>query len=158
MPETITNEQIKDTTSALLLENNLCFLLYVTSREYINRYTPALAEIGLTYTQYVTMMVLWQEKEVLTKELRDKLFLDSGTLTPVLKKLADKGLITKERSKTDARDVIVKLTETGQALKDKALEVHDRIGQSFEGLSGTAELMAQLQDMMAFFQTQRKEK
>lgn len=151
------DEHLTEDDPTLQLENNLCFSLYVTSRELINRYTPALSEIGLTYTQYVTMMVLWQEKEVLTRELRDRLFLDSGTLTPVLKKLEEKGLITKERSKADARDVIVTLTAEGLGLKEKAKTVQTQVSKSLVGLQDFSQLMADLQQMMAFFERQRKE-
>ncbi|EHI73642.1 transcription regulator [Streptococcus criceti] len=157
MPHTAIDEHAMENPPSLLLENNLCFSLYVTSREFINRYTPLLAGIGLTYTQYVTMMVLWQEKQILTKDLRAKLFLDSGTLTPVLKKLEDKKLITKERSKMDARDVIVTITADGLALEEEALGVQAEVAKSFEGMEAAGHLMASLQDMMAFFRAQRKE-
>ncbi|WP_241154203.1 MarR family winged helix-turn-helix transcriptional regulator [Streptococcus tangpeifui] len=144
--------------SSLLLGNNLCFSLYVTSREFINRYTPLLAEIGLTYTQYVVMMVLWEEQEVITRDLRDRVFLDSGTLTPVLKKLEDKGFITKARSKTDARDLVVTITEEGQALKTAALAIQAEIAKGFKGMGEVDGLMQSLQEMMDFFQQERKRK
>ena len=91
----------------LRLESQLCFPLYACSKEIVRRYKPFLDEVDLTYTQYITMMVLWFNKSVNVKELGKKLYLDSGTLTPVLKKLEVKGYITRERSKEDERTLIV---------------------------------------------------
>ena len=108
---------------ALKLENQLCFPLYACAREIVKQYKPFLDEIDLTYTQYITMMVLWERGEVTSKLLGEKLFLDSGTLTPVLKKLAEKGLITRRRSPEDERNLLVALTESGMALRDSAAEV-----------------------------------
>ena len=108
---------------ALKLENQLCFPLYAASREVIKRYYPFLDAIDLTYTQYIAMMVLWEEKEISVKELGHKLFLDSGTLTPLLKCLESKGLITRSRSLDDERVVIAKITEEGEALKERAVAV-----------------------------------
>ncbi|MDO5136876.1 MAG: MarR family transcriptional regulator [Oscillospiraceae bacterium] len=105
---------------ALKLENQLCFPLYAASREVIKRYYPFLDAIDLTYTQYIAMMVLWEEKEISVKELGHKLFLDSGTLTPLLKCLEAKGLITRSRSLDDERVVIARITEEGEALKERA--------------------------------------
>ena len=105
---------------ALKLENQLCFPLYAASREVIKRYYPFLDAIDLTYTQYIAMMVLWEEKEISVKELGHKLFLDSGTLTPLLKCLEEKGLITRSRSLDDERVVIARVTEEGEALKERA--------------------------------------
>lgn len=105
---------------ALKLENQLCFPLYAASREVIKRYYPFLDAIDLTYTQYIAMMVLWEEKEISVKELGHKLFLDSGTLTPLLKCLEAKGLITRSRSLDDERVVIARVTEEGEALKERA--------------------------------------
>ena len=104
----------------LKLENQLCFPLYVCSKEIVRRYTPYLEPLGITYTQYITMMALWEFSPMSVKELGDKISLDSGTLTPLLKKLEDKGFITRERSKRDERSVRIKLTEGGYALRDKA--------------------------------------
>ena len=115
--------------AALRLENQLCFPLYACSREIIKRYTPYLDGIGLTYTQYITMMVLWEKRSVGVKELGDKLFLDSGTLTPVLKKLEAKGLVTRERSKEDERSLIVTVTEAGDALKTQAAGIPAQISR-----------------------------
>ena len=108
---------------ALKLENQLCFPLYACSRELIKRYKPYLDELDLTYTQYIAMMVLWEKKSVTVKELGTALFLDSGTLTPLLKKMEAKGLLTRRRSADDERSLIVTLTEQGEALRERAVEV-----------------------------------
>ena len=107
----------------LKLCNQLCFPLYACSREMIKLYKPWLDEIGLTYTQYITMMVLWEHKSTTVKALGQELYLDSGTLTPLLKKLEDKGLVTRRRSERDERNLIVTITEAGEALKDQALHI-----------------------------------
>ena len=112
-----------DKYDSLKLENQLCFPLYACSKEIVRRYKLFLDKLNLTYTQYIVMMVMWEEKELNVKELGDKLFLDSGTLTPVLKKLESKKYITRERSKLDERTLIVTLTQRGEELKEKALEV-----------------------------------
>ena len=111
----------------LKLENQLCFPLYACAREVIRKYKPFLDELCLTYTQYIAMMVLWEEKRVSVKELGEKLFLDSGTLTPLLKKLEAQGLITRTRSAEDERRLIVALTSAGEALRERALDVPARI-------------------------------
>ena len=108
---------------ALKLENQLCFPLYACSREIIKQYKPFLDEIELTYTQYITMMVLWEKKSLTVKELGRHLYLDSGTLTPLLKKLEEKGLVTRNRSTTDERNLIVTITPAGEELKDKAVGI-----------------------------------
>lgn len=105
---------------SLKLENQLCFPLYVCSKEVIRRYTPHLEKLGLTYTQYITMMVIWEKKELTVKELGDYLYLDSGTLTPLLKKLEDKGFIQRTRSADDERSLIITVTESGKTLKRRA--------------------------------------
>lgn len=108
---------------ALKLENQLCFPLYACSREIVKRYKPFLDEIGLTYTQYIAMMVMWERKSVNVKELGECLYLDSGTLTPLLKKLESKGFVTRMRSDKDERNLVVAITEDGEKLKDKAVEI-----------------------------------
>ena len=112
-----------DSFDPLKLENQLCFPLYAASRGIIKLYKPHLDKLDLTYTQYITMMVMWEEKRVCVKELGERLFLDSGTLTPLLKKLEAKGLITRERSKQDERALDVSVTPTGEALREEALHV-----------------------------------
>ncbi len=113
----------------LKLNNQLCFPLYACSKEVVKKYKPFLDEIGLTYTQYITMMVLWDQKKINVKTLGQYLYLDSGTLTPLLKKLEIQGLIARERLAQDERNVIVTLTEEGTKLKEKALEIPGKIGQ-----------------------------
>ena len=108
---------------ALRLDNQLCFPLYACAKEIVRRYKPFLDEIDLTYTQYIVMMVLWEEREINVKELGSRLYLDSGTLTPVLKRLEQKGLITRQRDDKDERVLIVSITKEGYELKDKAVEI-----------------------------------
>ena len=108
---------------SLKLENQLCFPLYACAKEIIRKYKPYLDEIDLTYTQYITMMVFWEYKKMNVKELGQKLFLDSGTLTPLLKKLEAKELITRERSKDDERNLIVNITSKGEQLIEKAKDI-----------------------------------
>ena len=107
----------------LKLNGQLCFPLYAASRETIKRYRPHLDKIGLTYTQYIVMMVFWEEKKQNVKQLGEKLYLDSGTLTPVLKTLEAKGYLKRYRSTEDERVLTVELTPAGAALKDEALFV-----------------------------------
>ena len=115
------------TYDALKLENQLCFPLYACSREIIKSYKPFLDELDLTYTQYIVMMVLWEGESVTVKELGRRLFLDSGTLTPLLKKMESKGLLTRVRSTRDERNLIVSITEKGERLKKKAVSVPEKI-------------------------------
>ena len=112
-----------DKYDSLKLENQLCFPLYACSKEIVRRYKTYLDKLDLTYTQYIVMMVMWEEKELNVKELGDKLFLDSGTLTPVLKKLEAKGYVTRERSKIYERTLIVTLTEGGKELRESAVGI-----------------------------------
>ena len=115
--------------ASLKLENQLCFPLYACSKEIVRRYKPFLDDLGLTYTQYITMMVLWEHKSLNVKQLGEYLYLDSGTLTPVLKKLAGKGYITRTRSTEDERNLIVTITPEGDALRDRALSVPEKMGE-----------------------------
>ena len=118
-----------DKYEMLKLESQLCFPLYVVSKEIVRKYKPFLNEVDLTYTQYITMMVLWEENEILVKHLGEKLFLDSGTLTPVLNGLEKKGYSARRRSETDKRDVYVVITEKGRSLRDKAVEIPSKMGE-----------------------------
>ena len=111
----------------LKLEHQMCFPLYATARKVTGLYTPILSELNLTYTQYIVMLVLWEKDEVSVKEIGERLFLDSGTLTPLLKNLEKKGLLTRNRSKEDERVTIAKLTEEGKALREKALKVPEQV-------------------------------
>ena len=103
----------KDTCNPLLLKNQLCFPLYASARKIVAAYTPFLKEIGLTYAQYVTMMVLWEEKATTMHDLGKRLYLDSGTLTPVLKKLEAMGYVKRYRKPDDERVVVVEITPDG---------------------------------------------
>ena len=113
---------------ALKLENQLCFPLYACSKEIVKAYRPYLDELDLTYTQYITMMVMWEHKELRVKEVGERLFLDSSTLTPLLKRLEEKGYVTRRRSAEDERDLIVTITPAGEALREKAVKVPQRLG------------------------------
>ena len=108
---------------ALKIDKQLCFPLYAASRSVIKLYTPLLEELDLTYTQYITLLVLWEKKELNVKQLGQSLYLDSGTLTPLLKKLEKKGLIERHRSREDERNLIVTITEMGEALKKDAARI-----------------------------------
>lgn len=113
----------------LKLANQLCFPLYACSREIIKQYKPFLDEIDLTYTQYIAMLVLWEKKSINVKSLGELLYLDSGTLTPLLKKLESKGYVTRQRSSEDERNLIVTITEDGEALKERAVSVPGEIAK-----------------------------
>lgn len=117
----------------LKLENQICFPLYALSREIIKLYTPLLDTHGITYTQYVTLMVLWEHETIPFKELALLLHLDSGTLTPVLKKLESKELATKHRNKDDDRTVTVVLTDKGRILKDSLVTIPMEMAKHFAG-------------------------
>lgn len=114
---------------ALLLENQLCFPLYACSREIIKVYKPFLDELNLTYTQYIAMMVLWEKHSVTAKEMGNLLYLDSGTLTPLLKKLEAKNYLTRQRSADDERNLVVTLSPEGEALKEQALQIPQKMTQ-----------------------------
>ncbi len=114
---------MEDKYAGLKLGNQICFPLYACSREIVKKYKPYLDELDLTYTQYITMMVLWERGQINVKELGECLYLDSGTLTPLLKKLETKGWVTRQRAKEDERVLIVTLTQKGQELRDQAAEV-----------------------------------
>ena len=113
----------------LKLDNQLCFPLYACSKEVVRKYKPYLDEIGLTYTQYITMMVLWERNNVNVKQLGEFLYLDSGTLTPLLKKLEQQGLIIRKRLPEDERNVMIELTGYGEELKIKAAEIPVQMGK-----------------------------
>lgn len=107
----------------LKLENQVCFPLYAAAKEVVSRYKPFLDEIDLTYTQYIAMMVMWERRTIGVKEMGRYLYLDSGTLTPLLKRLEIKGFVKRERSSEDERTVNITITQFGEKLKEKALEV-----------------------------------
>ena len=114
---------------ALKLENQLCFPLYAASRQVVKQYHALLDAIGLTYTQYITMMVMWEHREISVKALGERLFLDSGTMTPVLKSLESKGYVTRKRSPVDERSVTVTVTEEGEKLRDAAADIPSKVAR-----------------------------
>ncbi|NOK13895.1 MarR family winged helix-turn-helix transcriptional regulator [Corallococcus exercitus] len=127
------------TEDLLRLDLQLCFPLYAASRAMVQAYTPLLAKLGLTYPQYLVMLVLWETDGVTVKELGEKLYLDSGTLTPLLKRLEAQGFVRRERSTEDARSVTVSLTTQGKGLRRKAAAIPEaivcRTGLTLEELS-----------------------
>ena len=104
----------------LKLENQLCFPLYACAKEIVRRYTPLLEPLGLTYTQYIAMMVMWEHKYISVRDMGKLLFLDSGTLTPMLKKMEKAGWISRKRSEEDERMVMISITAEGEKLHDRA--------------------------------------
>ena len=112
----------------LLLENQFCFPLYATGRKIVAAYNPFLKKIGLTYAQYVTMMVLWEEHTVTMHDLGKRLYLDSGTLTPVLKKMESMGYLKRRRKADDERVVVVEITQDGEALREEAEKIPYAMG------------------------------
>ena len=114
---------------SLKLENQICFPLYAASKELIKKYKPFLDEIDLTYTHYIVMMILWEKKALTVKEMGEYLYLDSGTLTPLLKKMEAKGLVTRARSTADERNLNVAITEKGEMLKERAVSVPEKIAR-----------------------------
>lgn len=111
----------------LKLEKQLCFPLYACSKEVVRQYKPFLDEIDLTYTQYIVMLVMWEKKKITVKELGESLYLDSGTLTPVLKKLEVKGYVSRSRSKEDERHLEVLLTSQGSQLREEAVDIPSKV-------------------------------
>jgi MarR family transcriptional regulator, organic hydroperoxide resistance regulator len=130
----------------LLLENQICFKIYTAEREITRLYRGLLEEIGVTYPQYLALLVLWEKESITVKELGKKLFLDSGTLTPMLKRMEGNGLLIRERSKEDERSVIISLTESGAHLKEKASCIPTRLLESLDMESNELE---QLNDTLS---------
>ena len=126
--DTKTTKKAVNPYDCIKLENQLCFPLYVCSKEIVRRYKPFLDELGITYTQYIAMMALWEYGCMNVRELGDYLYLDSGTLTPVLKTLESKGLVQRKRCETDERSVLVEATEAGMALREQAVTIPPRMG------------------------------
>ena len=119
---------------ALKLENQVCFPLYACAKELVRQYGPYLKECGLTYTQYIVMMVLWERETVSSRQLAECLHLDYGTLTPVLRRLSQAGLLKRERAEEDERLLTLSLTEEGRALREKAVSIPPAIAECM-GLS-----------------------
>lgn len=114
---------MSDKYDVLKLENQLCFPLYAAARKIVQKYTPMLKELDLTYTQYLVMMVLWECGQISVGELGKKLFLDTGTLSPLLKSMEAKNLLERNRDKMDERSVNIVITRYGESLKEKAVEI-----------------------------------
>ena len=112
---------------ALKLDNQVCFPLYAAAREVTKLYRPYLDALNLTYTQYITMMVLWENRSCSAKKLGEKLYLDSGTLTPVIKSLEQKGFVKRSRSAVDERVLMVEVTDKGFALREEAKSVPQKM-------------------------------
>lgn len=117
---------------SIKLKNQICFPLYLCSKEVIRRYTPYLDKLDLTYTQYIVMMYMWEKKESNVKEIGDVLLLDSSTLTPLLKKLEKKEYIKRARKEEDERNLLITLTKKGDALKEKALPIKDEVSKKIK--------------------------
>ena len=123
------------TLDPLRLENQLCFPLYAASRKIVNLYTPYFKPLGITYTQYIVLMVLWAQDGVSVRELGERLYLDSGTLTPLLKKMESSGLVRRERAKEDERVTRIYLTGAGRELHEKCLEIPVHLSRSLSAFS-----------------------
>jgi DNA-binding MarR family transcriptional regulator len=134
----------------LTLENQLCFAVYSASHAFTKVYRPLLADLGLTYPQYLVMLVLWEKRVASVTEIGTALGLDTGTLSPLLKRLEKTGYIRRERSKADERQVAIHLTTSGDTLKDQASNVLKKIGQS------TGCSLDQAQALLATLHTLRK--
>ena len=117
-----------DGYDCLKLENQLCFPMYVCAKEIVKKYRPFLDPLGITYTQYIALLVLWERDAVSVKDLGDRMFLDSGTLTPLLRKLEEKGYVSRTRDPADERSVVVTLTPEGKNLREKAVDIPASVG------------------------------
>jgi DNA-binding MarR family transcriptional regulator len=135
----------------LRLDSQLCFSIYACSREIIGLYRPLLDDLGITYPQYLVLLVLWEQKECTVKELGNRLYLDSGTLTPMLKRMENNGLVKRFRSQQDERVVLISLTEKGESLKERAY----CIPEEFLAKSGLT--LAEMKEMLVRLQSLRKQ-
>ncbi len=136
----------------LALDNQLCFALYVCSKEIIRKYTPLLEPLGLTYTSYITLLSLWEEDNVTIKTLGEKIFLDSGTLTPLLKRMETQGLVTRKRGGKDERTVYISLTDEGRALRSKCTNIPAQMAcNNLLDLKDAQKLLKTLHSVMAKF-------
>ena len=137
----IMDDEKSEKYDCLKLENQLCFPLYAASREILRKYTPLLKELGLTYTQYIVMMVLWEKKSLTVGELGKMLYLDTGTLSPLLKSMEKKSLIKRERNSSDERIVEITITSDGESLREKAVSIPQKIGSCLNITKEQAEFL-----------------
>jgi DNA-binding MarR family transcriptional regulator len=137
-----------DEFRTLFLENQICFPFYALSRLTIKLYDPLLAELGITYTQYLVLLVLWKENKLTVNEIGNNLFLESNTLTPLLKRLEQKELLTRVRSQEDERKVLISLTEKGQALRQEAVKIPGKIMENFSDEAFSLEEAVQFQQQL----------
>ena len=130
-----------DKYDSLKLGNQICFPLYAAAKEITRKYKPYLDKLDLTYTQYICMMVMWEHQSLNVKQLGEYLYLDSGTLTPLLKKLEEKGYIERKKKDSDERNLIITVTDKGMDLRDQALSVPQSMGSCISISSEEAELL-----------------
>ncbi len=135
-------------SAELYLKNQLCFPLYVASRLTTKLYTPYLKKLDITYPQYLVLLVLWEENTQSVKEVGKKLFLESNTLTPLLKRLEQKQIITRKRDKNDERAVLISLTKTGQDLKEKAVNIPTDIANTLQDFDISNQQMEGFKDTL----------
>jgi len=148
----------QDSDNPLLLDNQLCFALYAASREIIRRYRPLLEPLGVTYTQYVVLLALWEQDDVTVHQLGERLHLDSGTLTPLLKKMEAQGWLARRRDPGDERAVRVTLTREGYALREKAVGIPSAMACSIVlDRSELASLQAGLSHLLQAFRDELPE-
>ena len=133
-----------DYREAMKLSNQLCFPLYAASRNVIGLYTPYLNELGITYTQYLVFLVLWEKDGITVSEICEKLKLDSGTVSPLLKKLQQAGYVQKVRSASDDRVVEITLTDAGKALQEKAKDVPAKVSSCLDLSPEKAKMLYEL--------------
>jgi MarR family transcriptional regulator, organic hydroperoxide resistance regulator len=146
---TIATPPVADAATWLQLDRQLCFALYSSSLAMTRLYKPLLEPLGLTYPQYLVLLVLWEQDELTVSAVGDKLFLDSGTLTPLLKRMEAAGWLSRQRSAQDERQVLVRLTDTGRALREQACPLPPRL------LTATGCAAAELQDLTNTLQALR---
>ena len=121
-----------DFKEMMKLENQMCFPLYAAARSVTSLYTPWLKELGITYTQYITFLVLWEKDGITVGEICERLMLDNGTVSPLLKKMEKAGYITRSRSTEDDRVVVVTLTEQGREMQEKAKDIPEKVGECID--------------------------
>ena len=132
----------------LKLKNQVCFPLYATSRMITQKYKPLLDELEVTYPQYIVLMVLWENDNIPIKQISEKLLLETNTLTPLLKRMQSRGIITRTRSKEDERVVTISLTEDGKKLEEKAADVPCKLLCGIEELGITKEELTELKNIL----------